>query len=188
MSTENTGHEYDGILEHDNRLPRWWLFTLYAAIVFAFAYWLYYQTFDIGLQPRAQYELDVRAAQEVQAKRAAQAGVVTDEALEKMTGDPAIVASGQAVYVASCLPCHGDKGQGLVGPNMTDDFFVHGAKPTDNLKIIAEGFAPKGMPAWQPVLGPTKVRDVAVYLLTLRGTHAVGKPPEGVDVAGKPPP
>jgi cytochrome c oxidase cbb3-type subunit 3 len=190
MSTEaqDTGHEYDGIREHDNKLPRWWLFTLYGAIAFSFGYWLYFHGFEAGLLPRQQFAVDAKALKDEQAAREAKAAAeLNDDTLLAASKDPAVVARGKEVYVANCQACHGARGEGLVGPNMTDAYWLHGSKPLDNLKIISEGFAPKGMPAWKPVLGMDKVKDVEAFLLTLRGKNETGKAPEGVDESGNAP-
>jgi cytochrome c oxidase cbb3-type subunit 3 len=180
----DTGHEYDGIREHDNRLPRWWLLTLYGAIGFSFAYWLAYHAFDALPQPREELaaEMAVRASE---AKAREANNPVSNESLLAATKDAAVVAAGQAVYTSTCLACHGPTGGGLVGPNLTDAFYVHGAQPVDTLRIIKDGSLQKGMPAWGPVLGDEKTRAAAVFVLTLRNTNAAGgKAPEGKDEAG----
>lgn len=186
---QDTGHEYDGIREQDNKLPRWWLFTLYGAIAFSFAYWLYYHSFDVGKDPREQYAEDWAAMESERVAREQKAArELSDDTLVTLSKDAAVVARGREIYAANCGACHGDKGQGLVGPNLTDAYWLHGGKPLDTLKVIADGFLPKGMPAWKPVLGMEKVKDVVAYLVTLRGTQAPGKGAEGVDDSGKGPP
>lgn len=187
---QDTGHEYDGIREQDNKLPRWWLFTLYGAIAFAFAYWLYYHSFDVGQGPREVYAEEWAAMEAARVAREEKAAKeLSDEVLVTMSRDAAVVARGREAYAANCGACHGDKGQGLVGPNLTDAYWLHGARPLDNMKVIADGFLAKGMPAWKPVLGMEKVKDVVAYLVTLRGTNATGgKGAEGTDEQGKAPP
>jgi cytochrome c oxidase cbb3-type subunit 3 len=169
----DTGHVYDGIHEHDNRLPRWWLVTLWGAIGFAVAYWLAYHTFDVLPLPRAQLQAELAAM-------AARHPAPSDAAIASLRGDAAAIERGRAVFATTCMPCHGDKGQGVVGPNLTDDAWLHGHEANEIMKVVADGVLAKGMPAWQPVLGPDKVRDVTAFVLTLQGTHVPGKAPEGV--------
>jgi cytochrome c oxidase cbb3-type subunit 3 len=186
----DTDHSYDGIREHDNKLPRWWLFTLYAAVIFAYGYWIFFHTTGVGLGPRAAYERDYAAfVLEQRALAEQRQGDLSDESLWAARKDGDTITRGKAVYDASCLACHGANGEGLVGPNLTDDAFVHGARPLEVMKVINEGVAAKGMPSWGPVLGATKVRDVTVFLLTLRGKNLPGKAAEGVPaVAAATPP
>lgn len=175
----DTGHEYDGIREFDNKLPNWWLATLYATMVFSVGYWFYYHLFDAAPNQMTEYraELDQRAAEK--AARAKAKGGVTDETLAALASVSANVAAGQATYTQFCLACHGDKGQGLVGPNLTDNVWIHGGKPTQILKTVTEGVVSKGMVAWGPTLGDTKVEQVVAYLLTIKNTNVAGKAPEG---------
>jgi cytochrome c oxidase cbb3-type subunit 3 len=177
----NTGHVYDGIRELDHRLPRWWLLTLWGSIGFAFAYWAYYHTLGIGPSSTASYTAEAdearaaRAASE--ARMLAGGGGLDNDALRALTSDPAVVAVGKTVYEQTCVACHRADGGGLVGPNLTDDVFVHGATPADWLRVVSDGVVAKGMPPWKPVLGLEKVRAVVVYLQTLPPA-ADGKPPE----------
>ncbi len=178
-------HVYDGIEEHDNRLPRWWLATLWGAIVFAFAYWGWFETLGVGLSPRAEFDNEMVARQARDASRAGaggaeQAGAVDDTQMLALSHDAAVVERGKAVFQSTCLACHAALGQGLVGPNLTDNAWLHGGRPTDILAVVADGVIAKGMPAWQPALGAQKVRDVTAFLLTIKGQNLVGKEPQGV--------
>lgn len=180
--TEMNGevHVYDGIEEHDNRLPRWWLATLWGAIVFAVGYWAWFETLGVGLSPRAEFdaELVAIAARDVAAQE--QAGAVDDAQLLTLATDTAAVERGKVVFQSTCLACHAAEGQGLVGPNLTDNAWLHGGKPTDILAVVGNGVIAKGMPAWKPALGAEKVKDVTAFLLTLKGKNVPGKEPQGV--------
>lgn len=178
-SNEIAGHTYDGIEEHDNHLPRWWLMTLWGTIVFAFGYWGYYHTFKVGTLPREALAAELAVRQAAEAKAAAAAPVLDDAALVALTKDAAVVERGRAVYAASCLACHGAKGEGLVGPNLTDAVWIHPNKPTELLDVVGNGVLEKGMPAWKPALGADKVKDAVVFLLTLKNTNVAGKAPQG---------
>ena len=171
-------HEVDGIQECDNQLPNWWLATLYGAMVFAVGYWYVYEQGHFANEPLEAYqeEVDRMASLEL-----AKSGPITSESLITLTADPAKVARGKDVFVATCAPCHRADGGGNVGPNLTDEFWLHGGAPNKIFATIAQGFPANGMPAWKPQLGLARVQAVTAYLLTIRGTHVGnGKAPQGV--------
>lgn len=168
-------HEYDGIQEYDNRLPNWWLYTLFGTIVFAGWYWLHFETFKIGAAPDAAYREEMAALEAAKAKSA-----VTPAELIALSKDGNAVKAGQEVFMANCLACHGPNAGGTIGPNLTDSFWLHGGAPDKIFATVRDGFPAKGMPAWGPQLGDSKVRNVVAYVLTLRNTNvAGGKPPQG---------
>ena len=122
------GHEYDGIEEYDNRLPNWWLFILYATCIFALGYWLVFHTFKVVDLPLARYDKEMVAAAEAQLARMAESGL-NDESLALMATIPETVARGRDLFTTYCVVCHLDQGQGLVGPNLTDEYWIHGSTP-----------------------------------------------------------
>lgn len=169
-------HEYDGIQEYDNRLPTWWLYTLFGAIVFSGGYWLYYQTFRLGAPSEAasKKETSVAAA-------ATATSTVTPAELVALSKNPDAVKAGQAVFTTNCVACHGaNAGGGPIGPNLTDSSWIHGGAPEKIFATVHNGVLTKGMPAWGPQLGERKVQSVVAYVLTLRNTNvAGGKSPQG---------
>lgn len=176
----DTGHDYDGIRELDNRLPNWWLAILYLSILFSIGYWLYYHTLGVGPDSFTRYEMEMAEAEALHQERLAARGELTDEALAALAEDPAKVESGKSLYAQYCVACHGPDGGGTIGPNLTDDYWMNGTgKPTEIRKIIADGIAAKGMPAWETVLGVEKVDELTAYLETLKGTNVPGKEPQG---------
>jgi cytochrome c oxidase cbb3-type subunit 3 len=104
---------------------------------------------------------------------------MSDEAIAAVSQDAAQVEEGKKVFSSTCASCHAADGQGLVGPNLTDKFWIHGNKPTQIVKSVTEGYADKGMPPWGQILGPEKVKKVAAYVLTLKGKNLPGKEPQG---------
>ncbi len=178
-------HAIDGIEEYDNRLPNWWLFILYATIVFSVGYWLVFHTFEAADLPLARYDKEMVAAAEAQLARMAEGGL-TDESLALMATVPETVAKGRDLFTTYCVACHLDQGQGLVGPNLTDGYWIHGGKPTDIHRTIDQGVIEKGMAAWGRQLGPTRVQDLTAFLLSIKGTNVPGKEPEGVPEAEAP--
>jgi cytochrome c oxidase cbb3-type subunit 3 len=173
-------HEYDGIEEHDNHLPTWWLTILYGSIVFAVGYWFHYETFGSGAHPQATYDAEQAVLQAAEAEKLKSAGVITSDSLLKLSLDATTVKEGKEVFLQSCASCHLVSGGGGIGPNLTDAFWIHGNAPDQVYLTVRNGFLPKGMPAWGPQLGETRVRAVSAYVLTLVNTNAAGgKAPQG---------
>jgi cytochrome c oxidase cbb3-type subunit 3 len=173
-------HEVDGIQEYDNKLPNWWLYSLYATILFSAGYWFHYQTSGFGDLPRAEYQAEMDKAAAAEAARVKAAGVMTPEALVALSKDKGTIEQGKAVFATTCVACHRADGGGVVGPNLTDDFWIHGAAPEKVFKTISTGVPDKGMPAWGPQLGPDRTRAVTAYVISLRGSNvANGKAPQG---------
>ncbi|MDY7092916.1 MAG: cbb3-type cytochrome c oxidase N-terminal domain-containing protein [Acidobacteriota bacterium] len=171
-------HTYDGIQEFDNRLPNWWLWILYGSIVFSVAYWILFHTLAVIPHPTGRYEADMRAAEKARLAQL-EAGGVTNESLAMMATMEDAVAEGRSHFQTYCVVCHADQGQGLVGPNLTDEYWLHGGSPMEIRQTIMEGVPSKGMAAWGGQLGPRRVEQAVAYLLTIRNTHVEGRPPEG---------
>lgn len=184
MSTQSRDelreHEFDGIQEYDNPLPGWWKGLFWATFVFAVGYFVHYQLTDKGLSVADEYALEMKEHRAQQQALAAAAGEVSEDSLVALMNDGAAVKEGASKYAAVCAACHADKGQGLVGPNLTDGHWIHGAgKLTDIFKVVDEGVLAKAMPAWGKQLKPDELRKVVAYVGTLRNTNVAGKPPEG---------
>jgi len=172
-------HEIDGIQEYDNKLPNWWLYTLFGGIAFAVGYWYWYESARIGQSPAEAYQAEMDRAAAEQASQLT-VGEATPESLAALAKDPNAVALGKQVFASTCAPCHRNDGGGNVGPNLTDDFWLHGSAPEKIYKTISSGVPDKGMPAWQPQLGALKTQAVTAYVLGLKGTNVPGgKPPQG---------
>ncbi len=172
---KNVVHRYDDIEEEDNRLPNWWLAILFGTMAFGFGYWFVYHTTNVLPTPLEEYRVD---AAELQKQRVA-ANPTSDEALWELAKNADAVAEGQKVFTSTCMSCHGPKGEGLVGPNLTDTFWIHGNKPNDVLKSVTEGYVAQGMPPWGPVLGADKTRKVTAFVLSVRNTNVPGKAAQG---------
>ena len=164
-------HEADGIQELDNNLPRWWVWLFYMTIAFAGGYLSYYHVLGQGQLQAAAYRDEMELGNRV--KNAAQSAF--EASLDSLTPskDPAVVAKGGALYANYCAPCHRADGGGLVGPNLCDDYWIHGDKYSDNLRTIVNGVPEKGMLTWKGILNPSDIQAVGSYIHTLRGT----KPP-----------
>jgi len=172
-------HEYDGIVEHDNELPLWWQLTLYGAVVFALVYW-FGRRMDAIQSPEQTYAQDVAAERAFAAERARARGTIDDAMLATLARDPATASQGKDVFVANCAPCHKPDGGGNIGPNLTDGYWIHGNKPTEIYKDIAEGVPAKGMPTWGPILGEQRLEAVVAYVISIENTNVPGgKAPQG---------
>ncbi len=114
------------------------------------------------------------------------AGGLTDQSLLLVSQIPARVSEGEAIFRQYCVACHQAQGQGLVGPNLTDGWWLHGGRPTDIHRVVTDGVPAKGMAAWGNQLGPARVQAVVAYVLTLRGTNVPGKEPQGVELGPRP--
>ncbi len=172
-------HAYDGIQEYDNPLPRWWVWMFAGSFVFSIGYYFHYHVSRNGASVAAAYEAEVAAAREQQAK-ASLAQPVSEESLAKLMADAALMKDSQALFTLRCAACHADKGQGSIGPNLTDNAWLHGrGSLSDIYTVIDQGVLAKGMPAWGKQLSPIEVRKLAAYVGTLRGQALPGKAPEG---------
>lgn len=176
------GHAFDGIEEYDNRLPNWWLWSLYLACMFSVVYWIHYHVLGTGPSSLEEFHADMAVyAQETSEREAREAlAAVSDESLEAMAKDPAVLAAGKETFTTYCLACHKADGGGLIGPNLTDKYWIHGGQPKEIYALVVKGVVEKGMLAWGSVLGKSKCQEVTAFVLTLRNTNAQdGKAPEG---------
>lgn len=174
------GHNYDGIRELDNRLPPWWLWGFYITIIFACGY-LYMHHISHTLPDNLQqYQAQVaegEAQKEAYLKKAANN---VDENTVKLLTDQASVDAGKAVFQSTCFACHGKAGEGGVGPNLTDNYWLHGGSISDVFKTIKYGWPDKGMKSWKDDFSPVQIAQIASYVKSLHGTNpANAKAPQG---------
>ena len=170
-------HTYDGIQEYDKRLPNWWLYTLYGAIVFWIVYWFAHQIAQI--LPTDGAAVDAEMARIAAVKMATSIDVTDDAKFWEMSQNAAFVDAGKATFNANCAACHlvSLKGKAenpaAIGPSLVDTAWVHGGTPKEIYKSVAQGILVKGMPAWEPVLGQKKVAELVAYVLS---HHRQGEP------------
>ncbi len=162
------GHEADGIKELDNNLPRWWVWLFNITIIFSVIYMAYYHVLGKGNLQIAEYELEKSAGDRIKAESVAKfeatIGTLTP------SKDQSVLSQGLQTYTTLCAPCHRPDGGGLVGPNLCDDYWIHGSNYVDNVKTIINGIPEKGMLTWRGVLKPNEIQAVASYIYTFRGT------------------
>ncbi len=176
------GHTYDGIREYDNPMPGWWTWIFVVTIVFSPIYLLGVHVFgwidDYG-DDLAEAQAELAAIREVYA--ASGPAFKTDPAaLAAYAADPAYAEAGAAVYQTVCAACHGDQGQGLIGPNLTDAYWLHGNAPEDVYRVIHEGVPANGMPPWSGMLSEEEQAQAMAFVLSLQGTDPPNaKAPQG---------
>ena len=172
---------YDGIQEYDNDLPRWWIMLFYGTIIFAVLYSCYYY---LGFTPGSEEKLTAQL-QEIEKLKPAAPKEISEDTLLAFAKDPNHISKGKAIFDSKCNVCHGNEGQGLVGPNLTDEFWIHGAKLTEMKKIIEHGVLEKGMLAWKGVITDEEITDVVVFINSIKGTNPANpKAPEGAKING----
>lgn len=163
-------HDYDGIRELDNRTPPWWKYAFIASIVFGAVYlWRYHIAEWAPLQDE-EYQLSVKEAErERVAYLAASASSINEDNVKSM--DSEAIKVGENVFSKSCSICHGKFGEGLVGPNLTDDYWINGGSLQSIFKIIKYGVPQKGMKSWNNDLSPLQIAQVANFIKSIRGTN-----------------
>ncbi|HET7535812.1 MAG TPA: cbb3-type cytochrome c oxidase N-terminal domain-containing protein [Candidatus Didemnitutus sp.] len=170
-------HVYDGIQEYDQRLPNWWLYTLYGAIVFAVIYWFVYRIG--GYMPTDGSRVDAEMSRIAAAKMASSIDVTDDAKFWEMSKNPVFVDAGKQTFASLCVPCHLPSMRGksenpaAVGPDLTDHAWIHGGTPKEIYATVSKGVPLKGMPSWEPVLGQKKVAEAVAFLLS---HHQQGEP------------
>ncbi|MEM6844267.1 MAG: cbb3-type cytochrome c oxidase N-terminal domain-containing protein [Bacteroidota bacterium] len=174
-----TTHEYDGIYELDNNLPPWWKAMFYVTIVFGVVYLLYFHVLQLGAFQEEEYEQEMAQAKiEIEAYLATANTI--DETNVTIISDEARISAAQTAYVQKCSPCHGAAGEGGVGPNLTDNYWIHGGDVKDIFRVIKNGVPEKGMIPWKAQLTPAEMQDLASFIITLEGTNPPnGKEPQG---------
>lgn len=172
-------HNYDGIQEYDNPTPGWWHIIFLATIAFAIPYYVIYEMNPDVPTIQDRVALDEKVAQ--QTVLAAIGDVGSDEAslitLMRQTKKTGVI--GAAIYRANCVSCHGKDGEGVVGPNMTDDYYKNVKQITDIPQVVTNGAAGGAMPAWKNRLNEKEIIIVSAYMASLRGRNVAGRAPEG---------
>lgn len=172
-------HDYDGIRELDNDLPPWWKYGFILTIVVSVLYLGYYHMWG-GPTQIEEYNAAVEKAEEEKAAYLAKSGEQIDENTVTMIIDKGQLADAQVLFKNSCAACHREDGGGTVGPNLTDDYWLHGGSLKDVFKVLKYGVKEKGMPAWDGNMSPKQLAMLASYVKTLKGTKpAGGKAPQG---------
>ncbi|MEM6804809.1 MAG: cbb3-type cytochrome c oxidase N-terminal domain-containing protein [Bacteroidota bacterium] len=174
------GHDFDGIRELDNKLPPWWLYGFYATIVIGVTY-MYIYHIEGDWSSDQEYRVEMAEAQKIKdAYLARVANMVNEETVKTLTSTSDI-AEGKSIYKANCIACHGAMGQGGIGPNLTDTYWLHGGGIKNVFKSVKYGIPEKGMIPWQETLKPLEIQQVASYIMGMEGSN----PPDGKEPQGE---
>lgn len=175
-----TDHEYDGIRELDNDLPPWWKGLFYAGILFGLIYFPYYHFTSAGLLQEEEYIVEMEEAAIAKEKYLALVGGMVDETNVKVLTSESALENGAKIFELNCIACHGGAGEGGIGPNLTDEYWLHGGDVKGIFKTIKYGVKAKGMIPWEDKLSPANIAELSSYILSLKGTNpANGKAPQG---------
>jgi cytochrome c oxidase cbb3-type subunit 3 len=174
-------HDFDGIVELNNPTPAWFMGLFYATITFAVIYLLNYHVLEWSPLQDEEYAIEMKAADVEKAAVLAKSGDLIDENSVKLSTDAGVLAAGKATYLQNCVACHGTLGEGTIGPNLTDDSWIHGGTVNAIFKTLKYGVPEKGMIAWEKILTPKQTSDLSNYILSLQGTNPPNpKEPQGV--------
>lgn len=163
-------HEYDGIQEFDYPLPNWWLATFYLTVIFGFFYFVYY---TVGNGPTLNEEFYASMKQIEQKNFSGNQKPWPDERkLLEFSKSSDEIKEGNKIFTSRCVVCHGNQGEGGIGPNLTDRYWIHGnGSLVDISKIVKEGVNDKGMPSWGGLLKEEEIYEVTSYVKSLKDTQ-----------------
>ncbi|WP_316789059.1 cbb3-type cytochrome c oxidase N-terminal domain-containing protein [Pedobacter frigoris] len=176
-------HEFDGIAELDNPTPAWFMVLFYGTMIFAVVYMFSYHVMDWGKLQEDEYAAELQQAEDdriaLLQKPGNKANKINETNVEAST-DAAVLQAGGALFKNVCAPCHGEHGQGLVGPNLTDEFWLHGGTIKEIFKTIKYGVPEKGMIAWEKTMNAKQIAEISSYILSIQGSNPAGaKAPQG---------
>ncbi|GAO45174.1 cbb3-type cytochrome c oxidase N-terminal domain-containing protein [Flavihumibacter petaseus] len=172
------GHEYDGIRELDNRLPPWWLYGFYLTVIVSVIYLWRFHVSHSAPSSEEEYVHSVAVAEAEVKAYLAKKGEAVDENSVTVLTTPGDISAGKDIFIKSCVACHKADGGGSVGPNLTDEFWIHGGNVKSVFKTIRYGI--NAMPAWQNSYSNKQIAQVASYVKSLKGTNPPGgKEPQG---------
>ncbi|BDS09310.1 cbb3-type cytochrome c oxidase N-terminal domain-containing protein [Aureispira anguillae] len=169
--------EHDGIQELDNALPPWWTYFFAGCVLFGVGYILYYHTFAMGGLQTLEYEREVAIAKAHKEKLlATKYAKINENTVEALTAAEDL-ETGKTLFLKKCASCHAKDGGGGVGPNLTDENWLHGCDAKAIFKTITYGVPSKGMISWQNQLNPLQIQQITSHILTLKG-KSTEKPKE----------
>ncbi|WP_337042340.1 cbb3-type cytochrome c oxidase N-terminal domain-containing protein [Emticicia sp. 17c] len=180
-------HNYDGIQELDNHLPPWWVKLFYATIVFAVIYLGLYHVWNITPLQEEEYQIAMdEAKKQVEEYESKMVSSIDEKTVKLLVTDSKVVSSGKEIFTSKCAACHGQAGEGGVGPNLTDEYWLHGGTINDIFKTVKYGVPEKGMISWKATLKPNEIQNVSNYILSIQGSNPPNaKAPQGEKTASK---
>lgn len=167
-------HAYDGIKELDNPVPAWFNVLFFGTMIFAICYLFYYHIGGYGDLQDQEYANEMVKAQEEKAAFLEKSSNTIDENSVKFDNTQTVLEEGKGIFNTNCVVCHGDKAQGVIGPNLTDEFWLHGGGINNIFKTIKYGVPDKGMISWEKTLNPKQISAVSNYIMSLKDTRPAG--------------
>lgn len=176
-------HKFDGIAELDNPTPAWFMVLFYATVIFAVGYMFNYHVFGWGKLQDEEYVIELQQAEDQRIAMLQKPGSggpkINENNIEQST-DKEVILKGEALFKTVCTPCHGEHAEGGVGPNLTDEYWLHGGTVKDIFRTIKHGVPDKGMVAWEKSMNAKQISDITNYILSLKGSNPAGaKAPQG---------
>jgi len=172
-------HDYDGIRELDNALPPWWKYGFYVTLVIAVFYMMNFHVWGTGKNPEQEYTAEMEAGKKDEELYKMKTKDLVDENNVAMA-DALGIEAGKNLYMQSCIACHGAKGEGGIGPNLTDEYWIHGGSMNNIYHTIKIGYPEKGMQSWQSMYSPVQMKNLASYVKSIKGTKSENaKGPQG---------
>ena len=172
-------HDYDGIKELDNALPPWWKYGFYITIVIGVIYLYHFHISGNGKNPEQEYAVEMMAGAKQEEEYKAKTKDLVDENNVTLS-DASGIAAGKELFIQSCVACHAADGGGGIGPNLTDNYWIHGSSMNDIYKTIKVGYPEKGMQSWQSMFSPIQMKNIASFVHSLKGTKPANpKDPQG---------
>lgn len=176
----DTGHNYDGIRELDNNTPPWFTAAFFGTIVFAFVYMYRYHVAESAPLMIDEFKMEMALADAEKLEfLKTQANAIDENTVVQL--EEGQYEEGKAIFKTACAVCHGDKGQGTVGPNLTDDYWLHGGSVKDIFTVIKYGVIDKGMKSWKDDYSPSQIAQLTTFIKKLAGSN----PPNPKEAQGE---
>lgn len=157
-------HSYDGIDEHNNPMPTWWVWTFILTIIFAFHYYIHFELTKQGPTLTQELAASMDELKTLQAAAAKRFPNLSEDELEAKLKDPNLVKLGAGVFQGKCAMCHGDNLEGKIGPSLTDNVWIHGNKNSEIVQTVRQGVSAKGMPPWEGLLNADEIFGVVALI------------------------
>lgn len=157
-------HSYDGIDEHNNPMPAWWVWSFIITVIFAFHYYIHFELTKQGATLTQELNLSMQQLKKLQTAAANKFPSLTEDELESKLKDPNLIKLGAGVFQGKCAMCHGENLEGKIGPNLTDNIWIHGGKNAEIVQTVRQGVASKGMPPWEGLLNAEEIFGVVALI------------------------
>ncbi len=164
-------HDYDGIRELDNNLPPWWKYGFYLTILVSVIYLVNYHITKTAPLQAEEYAISIKKAEAEIAEYMKSSANNVDENTVKLLTEPSDLAAGRDLFIANCSACHGKAGEGTVGPNLTDEYWLHSGGVRDIFKTIKYGWPDKGMKSWKDDFSPMQIAQLTSFIRSLKGSN-----------------